>query len=230
MAFKRKISEILLISIKQNVDFDFFIDRIIEWIAQQKTSFDWYDSLVDEQQRLFLKIIHTYSITIFETFNQDFFNEIDNVKTLSKKYVTTTPSKILTFFQNNFKINLETEFKSWDVLKENICRRNVITHNMGRIDKKYQDCINSNLNILNKMIGLDIPHDINYVKMSNNTVAKYIIFTFKKVVQFYNLKDINSVVKSLAEHPYFEEVNPNLLNDESYIVRYKVELLNEEHD
>ncbi len=230
MAFKRKISEILLISIKQNVDFDFFIDRIIEWIAQQKTSFDWYDSLVDEQQRLFLKIIHTYSITIFETFNQDFFNEIDNVKTLSKKYVTTTPYKILTFFQNNFKINLETEFKSWDVLKENICRRNVITHNMGRIDKKYQDCINSNLNILNKMIGLDIPHDINYVKMSNNTVAKYIIFTFKKVVQFYNLKDINSVVKSLAEHPYFEEVNPNLLNDESYIVRYKVELLNEEHD
>jgi len=83
-----------LTSIKQNVDFDFFIDRIIEWIAEQKSSFDWYDSLVDEQKRLFLKIIHTYSITIFETFNQDFFKEIDNVKTLSKKNVTTTPTKI----------------------------------------------------------------------------------------------------------------------------------------
>jgi len=94
MAFKRKISEIFLTSIKQNVDFDFFIDRIIEWIAEQKSSFDWYDSLVDEQKRLFLKIIHTYSITIFETFNQDFFKEIDNVKTLSKKNVTTTPTKI----------------------------------------------------------------------------------------------------------------------------------------
>jgi len=94
MAFKRKISEIFLTSIKQNVDFDFYIDRIIEWIAEQKSSFDWYDSLVDEQKRLFLKIIHTYSITIFETFNQDFFKEIDNVKTLSKKNVTTTPTKI----------------------------------------------------------------------------------------------------------------------------------------
>ena len=66
------------------------------------------------------------------------------------------------------------------------------------------------------------------LKMSNHTVAKYIIFTFKKVAQFYNLKDINSIVKSLAEYPYFGDVNPNLLNDENYIVRYKVELLKED--
>ena len=72
MAFKRKISEIFLTSVKQNVEFDFFIDRIIEWIAEQKSSLDRYDSLVDKQKRLFLKIIHIYSITIFETFNQDF--------------------------------------------------------------------------------------------------------------------------------------------------------------
>ena len=230
MAFKRKISEIFLTSIKQNVDFDFFIDSIIEWIGEQKSSIDWYDSLVDEQKKLFLKIIHIYSITIFETFNQDFFHEIDKAENLSKKYVTTTPSKISTFFQNNFEINVEREFKLWDVLKESICRRNVITHNMGRIDKKYQDCINSNLNILNKMIGSDIPHDINYVKMSNQAVAKYIIFTFKKMAQCYSLKDINSIVKSLVEHPYFGEVNPNLLNDESYIVRTKIKLLKEDHD
>ena len=230
MAFKRKISEIFLTSIKQNVDFDFFIDRIIEWIAEQRSDLDWYNWLVDEQQRLFLKIIHTYSITIFETFNQDFFKEINKVKTLSIKYVTTTPTKISIFFQNNFGINLETEFKLWNVLKENICRRNVITHNMGRIDKKYQKCINSNLNNLDKMIGLDIPHDINYVKMSNHTIAQYIIFTFKKVAQVWNLKDINSIVKSLAEHPYFDDVNPNLLNDESYIIEYKIELLKEDQD
>lgn len=225
MVFEKKISEIFLKSIKQNVDFDFFIDCLIEWIEAQKTKTDWFDSFVDNQNQLFLKISHTYSITIFETFNQDFFNEIHNVKTLSKKYVTTTPSKILTFFINNFKINLETEFRFWNDLKENICRRNVITHNLGRIDEKYQDCINSNLNILNKMIGSDIPHDINYVKMSNHTVANYIIFTFKKVAQFYNLTDIYSIVKSLAEHPYFGDVNPNLLSGEGYIIKYKVEFL-----
>lgn len=225
MAFERKISEIFLMSIKQNVDFDFFIDRMIEWIEKQKTEIDWFDSLVNDQNKLFLKISHTYSITIFETFNHDFFKEIGNIKNLSKKHVTTTPSKILNFFRNNFKIDLETEFKLWNDLKENICRRNVITHNLGRIDIQYQDCINSNLNILNKMIGSDIPHDINYVKMSNHTVANYIIFMFKKIAHFYNLTDINSIVKSLAEHPYFGDVNPSLLNNEGYIIKYKVKIL-----
>ena len=215
-----------MLSIKQNVDFNSFIDLMINWNEKQKTdSVDWYNSIVDNQNKLFLKIIHTYSITIFETFNNDFFYEIDNVKILPKKHVTTTPSKILDFFQSNFKINLETEFNYWNGLKENICRRNVITHNMGRIDKKYQDCISSNLNILNKMIGSDILHDINYVKISNHTVAKYIISTFKKIVEFYNLTDIDSIVKSIANHPYFGDINPNLLNEESYFFEYKVELI-----
>ncbi len=226
MKFEKKISEIFLSSIKQNVDFNFFIDTMINWNEKQKTeSIDWYNSIVDNQNKLFLKIVHIYSITIFETFNQDFFNEIDNVKTLSKKHVTTTPSKMLGFFQSNFKINLETDFNYWNDLKENICRRNVITHNMGRIDKKYQDCISSNLNILNKMIGSDILHDINYVKISNHTVVKYIIFTFKKIVEFYNLINIDSIIKSIANHPNFGEINPNLLNEESYFFEYKVELI-----
>lgn len=52
MAFERKISEIFLMSIKQNVDFDFFIDRMIEWIEKQKTEIDWFDSLVNDQNKL----------------------------------------------------------------------------------------------------------------------------------------------------------------------------------
>ena len=230
MAFERKISEIFLSSIKQSVDFDFFIGVIFHWITEQKSDAEWFDSLVDDQIRLFFKIIHTYSITIFETFNEDFFKEINKVKTLSNKKTSTTPNKIISFFQNNFNINYGTEFKLWDDLKENICRRNIITHNMGRINEKYQNCINSNLNNLNKMVGTDIPHDINYVKRSNHTVANYIIFTFKKIARYYNLKDINSIVKSLAEHPYYGDVNPNLLNDEGYILKYKVEILDEDRD
>ena len=101
---------------------------------------------------------------------------------------------------------------------------------MGRIDKLYQDCINTNKDILDKMIGVDIPHDINYVKNSIHSVVKYTIFTFKKVTQFYNLKDINLVVESLAEHPYYDDVNPNLLNDEYYMFRYKIKLLEDDPD
>ncbi|MFX0104363.1 MAG: hypothetical protein ACFE75_02590 [Candidatus Hodarchaeota archaeon] len=228
--FKKRISKIFLTSIKQNVDFDFFIERIIEWIAEQKTDLDWYNWLVDEQQSLFLKIIHIYSITIFETFNQDFFKAIDKVKTLPNKNVTTTPKKILKFFQNNFQINLEREFNLWDVLKESICRRNVIIHKMGRIDKIYQDCINSKLDILDKMIGSNIPHDINYVKLSNHNIAHYTIFTFKKVTQFYNLTDIDSIIKKLAEHPHYHDVNPNLLNDEGYFFQYRIEIKDEDKD
>lgn len=48
---------------------------------------------------------------------------------------------------------------------------------------------------------------------------------FKKIAHFYNLTDINSIVKSLAEHPYFGDVNPSLLNNEGYIIKYKVKIL-----
>lgn len=231
MSFEREIAEILLSSIKQSADFDFFIDRIIEWNESQKADepIDWYNSIVDDQNNLFLKIVHSYSITIFETFNEDFFKHIRSVKVLSKKRVTTTPSKILDFFLINFNLNLEKEFKLWNDLKEAICRRNVITHNMGRIDEAYQDCINSNLIELNKMIGRDIPHDFEYVKRSNFIVGNYIIFIFKRIVEFYNLKDINGLVKTLADHPYYADVNPNLLEGGGYIIRYKVELIDDKN-
>lgn len=231
MSFERELAEILLTSIKQSGDFDFFIERIIEWNESQKADepIDWYNSIVDNQNKLFLKIVHSYSITIFETFNEDFFKYIRSVKGLLKKRVTTTPSKILQFFHTNFNLNLEKEFKLWNDLKEAICRRNVITHNMGRIDKVYQDCINSKLIDLNKMIGRDIPHDFEYVKRSNFIVGNYIIFIFKRIVEFYNLKNINELVKTLADHPYYADVNPNLLEGEGYILQYKVEFIDDKN-
>ena len=231
MSFEREIVEVLLNSIKQSADFDFFIERIIEWNESQKADeqIDWYNSIVDDQNKLFLKIVHSYNITIFETFNEDIFKCIGSVKTLSKKHVTTTPSKILDFFLINFNLNLEKEFKLWNDLKEAICRRNVITHNMGRIDESYQDCVNSNLIELNKMIGRDIPHDFEYVKRSNFIVGNYIIFIFKRIKEFYNLKDINGLVKTLADHPYYADVNPNLLEGGGYIIQYKVEIIDDKN-
>ncbi len=231
MSFEEEIAEILLTSIKQSGDFDFFIDTIIEWNESQKADepIDWFNSLVDNQNNLFLKIVHSHSITIFETFNEDFFKYIRSVKGLSKKHVSTTPSKILKFFLTNFNLNLEKEFKLWIDLKEAICRRNVIIHNMGRINEVYQDCANSKLIELNKMIGRDVPHDLEYVKRSNYIVGNYIIFIFKKIVEFYNLKDINGVVKKLADHPYYDEVNPDLLDGGGYIVRYKVEFIDDKN-
>ncbi len=217
MEFEERLSVIFLEFIKQTIDFDFFIDQMIKLIEDQREEGFWEDftkSIVKDQNSLFLKIVHIYSITIFETFNREFFTELNKEKTLSKKKFKTTPSKILKFFQNNFQIDLEKEFKLWEDLKENICRRNVIAHNTGKIDQSYIDCINRpNSDIKDKKIGIEIKHNLEYIKKSNDTVGKYIVYTFKNITKFYGFIDIESIVRSIAINGYFDDVNPDLLDD-----------------
>ena len=118
------------------------------------------------------------------------------------------------FYEKNFQINLEEDFKLWLDLRENICRRNVITHNMGGIDQQYINCINDpNSTLKDKMVGIDIEHDLDYIKKSNDTVDKYIVFTFKEIAKFYNFTDIKTTVRTIAENGYFSDVNPDLLDD-----------------
>ena len=211
MDFEERLTFIFLNFIKQSIEFDFFIDRITELIKSQRmggnsSGWDWFNSIIMEQNSLFLKIVHIYSITIFETFNQDFFAELNKEKNLSKKRFKNTPSKILEFFQNNFQIDLENEFKLWEDLREKICRRNVITHNMGKIDQLYIDCINDHNSVLkDKMIGIDIEHNLDYIEKSNETVSKYIVFTFKKIAEFYNAK-ASYVSMKLSILPVFEVI------------------------
>ena len=39
--------------------------------------------------------------------------------------------------------------------------------------------------IHNEMIGKDIKHNLEYIKKSNDTVGKYMVFTFKNIAKFY---------------------------------------------
>ncbi len=49
----------------------------------------------------------------------------------------------------------------YEILRENSCRRNVITYNMGKISQQYIDCINTpNLTPQGKIIGIDIEYDL----------------------------------------------------------------------
>ncbi|TKJ18075.1 MAG: hypothetical protein CEE43_18865 [Promethearchaeota archaeon Loki_b32] len=217
MEFEERLTVIFLEFIKQSIDFKHFIDDITKQIEIQRKDGIWSDlfnSIIKNQNSLFSKIVHIYSITIFETFSREFFDELNKEKNLSKKRFKTTPSKILKFFESNFQINLENEFKLWEDLRENICRRNVIAHNLGKIDQHYIDCMNyPNSVLIDKMIGTDLEHNLLYIKKSNDTVGKYIAFTFKKIAEFYNFIDIESTVRSIAENDYFDDVNPNFLDD-----------------
>ncbi len=123
-----------------------------------------------------------------------------------------TPSSIISYLKTNFEFNIETEFKKWNELKENICRRNVITHNMGKIDEQYIDCADAKKDLEFKNIGREIKHDLEYVKISNENVGRYMVFIFKRISNYYGLKDIKQVVHDLAED-HFPDVNSNLLKD-----------------
>ncbi|NVM44109.1 MAG: hypothetical protein HWN79_04240 [Candidatus Lokiarchaeota archaeon] len=217
MEFEEKLSVIFLEFIKQTIDLEFFIDQMISLIEDQSVEGVWKEvmnSFIPGQNSLFLKIVHIYSITIFETFNREFFNELNEEKNLIRKNFKTTPLKILKFFDANFQINFENEFKIWEELRECICRRNVIAHNMGKIDEAYIECNkHPDMALIDKVIGIDIDHNLEYIKKSNDTVGKYIVFTFKKIAEYYKFIDIESTVKIIAENGYFDDVNSDLLND-----------------
>ena len=73
MKFEERLSVIFLEFIKQTIDFEFFIDQMISLIEDQRVDGVWKDvmnSFIPDQNSLFLKIAHIYSITIFETFNR----------------------------------------------------------------------------------------------------------------------------------------------------------------
>lgn len=83
---------------------------------------------------------------------------------------------------------------------------------MGRIDIKYIDCVDSDISLEGKVIGKEVKHDLKYVKKCNNNVCSYMVFLFKKISDFYSLKDIEKIVYNLAEE-IFQDVNPNILKD-----------------
>ena len=219
MSFERKISFTFLKFINEIIYLEFYLDGIIKLIEAQSKEVDnvgiwksFTDTIITEQNSLLSKIIHIYIITVFETFNKEFFKELNQQKNLNRSNFSITPSKIVSFFQYNFKIDIQIEFKSWMNLKENICRRHVITHNMGKIDQKYIDCVNENKGLKGKIIGKDIIHDLQYVKKSKKNVGNFMIFTFKRISQYFSLKNIKKIVYDLAEKN-FEDINPNLLDD-----------------
>lgn len=217
MEFEERLSFIFLEFIKQTIDFEHFIDDMIKLIEEQREKGLWEDFtnyVIKEQNSMFLKIVHIYSITIFETFNREFFDELNKEKNLLRKIVKTTPSKILKFFKNNFQIEFEKDFSIWEELRECICRRNIIAHNMGKINQAYIRCNNyTDQTLKDKVIGIDIAHNLEYIKKSNDIVGKYIVFTFKKVAEYYKLIDIESTVKNIAQNGSFDDVNSNLLTD-----------------
>ena len=85
---------------------------------------------------------------------------------------------------------------------------------MGKIDQEYIICNNyPDLVLKDKVIGIDIEHNLEYIKKSNDTVGKYIVFTFKKIAAYYKFIDIESTVRNIAKNGYFDDVNPDLLDD-----------------
>jgi len=219
MSFERNISITFLKYIEEIIYLEFYLDGIIELIKGQSKKVNnlgiwksFTDTIINEQKSLLSKMVHIYSITIFETFNKEFFKELNKQKNLNRSNFSIKPSKIISFFEVNFNIDIQKKFKKWNDLKENICRRHVITHNMGKIDTKYIDCVKANNNLEGKIVGKDIKHDLKYVKKSNKNVGKFMTFVFKKISQYFSLKNINKIVYDLAEE-YFPDVNPNLLDD-----------------
>jgi len=218
MRFEKSLSILFLEFVNEIIYLKFYLDGMIKSI-KEKSEDDkagifksFLESIFNDQKSLLSKIVHIYSITIFETFNKEFFKEINDHYNLIQSNFSITPSKIISFCKTNFNIDINNEFSKWNDLKENICRRHVIAHNMGKIDIKYIDCVDIDKSLEGKVIGKEVKHDLEYVKKCNNNVCSYMVFLFKKISDYYSLKDIEKIVYNLAEE-IFQDVNPNILKD-----------------
>ena len=82
-----------------------------ELIEDQKKDGTWgnvYNWIIEDQNSFFLKIVHIYSITIFETFSQEFFTELNKEKILSKKMFVKNVAMSFTIKIEHILINKKT--------------------------------------------------------------------------------------------------------------------------
>jgi len=202
-------------------DIVFFMGEIIRLIQNQREKIEIFkplmEVLINFEKPIFLKMVHIYVITIYESFNKEFFLILQkNKNEFSKERIgeipKANPYHLKKYLKKSIGLQINRNFRVWETFRENICRRHVIIHKKGIIDKKYTKCIGSNNSkLIGKRIGREINHDTGYVLNCVNNIREYIVFVFKTIIDYYfNLKEIDVILKNIiTEHGL--EVNPDIL-------------------
>lgn len=226
MYLKYNLSTIFLDYVDKIIDIESYIDTILKYIKEQRIKKGIFKRSKRVQLKKdsmnFLKIIHIYIITIYESFNREFYSNLQETKSeFEKKKLPKAGVKYLSeFLEKSIKIDIKNDFKYWKYFREHVCRRNVIAHSMGVIDKDYIKCnklIKSNLK--EKVIGENIYHGILYIKLCLNNIVRYFIFIiknnfkfllFRKIIELIdnnNVKSFENLINKVKEiQEYYERI------------------------
>lgn len=85
--------------------------------------------------------------------------------------------------KNKFNINLEEDFKYWNVLRENYYRRNIVVHNNVKISEVYLKKMNLPAEKLNQELDIDP----GYVHFCSYNIGAYLDYIFNKIKDKFNL-------------------------------------------
>ncbi|KKM87138.1 hypothetical protein LCGC14_1271950 [marine sediment metagenome] len=85
--------------------------------------------------------------------------------------------------KNKFSIDLEQDFKHWNVLREKYYRRNIVVHYNGKISEAYLKKMNLPAEKLNQELDIDP----GYVHFCSYSIGTYLNFVFNKIKDKFNL-------------------------------------------
>ena len=127
------------------------------------------------------------------------FDSLENLhKYLAEKITNKLGYKDIDKFKNflseQYNINLDKEFESWEALRDNYYRRNIIVHNHGRISEL---CIKK-LNISPDLLNSKPIMNIDYLAEASNNLKSYMDFIFITIKEKFNL---DTSVRRFAPFP-----------------------------
>ncbi|MFX1344264.1 MAG: hypothetical protein ACFFBC_14425 [Promethearchaeota archaeon] len=89
------------------------------------------------------------------------------------------------FLKKKFKIEIISEFKDWEKLRESYYRRNVVVHNRSKVSNDYINKINNyGPTDLNK--ELKVTYE--YIEQCHDYIWNYIEWIFKEIIQKFKLE------------------------------------------
>ena len=102
--------------------------------------------------------------------------------------------KLKDYISKRYNINLETDFKKWEALRDNYYRRNIIVHNNGRISEL---CIKK-LNISPDLLNSKPTMNIDYLADASSNIQNYMDYIFKCFKEKFKL---DTSVRRFAPFP-----------------------------
>lgn len=203
--FKLKIGRIYLSYVRLLLDLKDFIYNTpiaIRTAKEKRIKFETsryerysLEKIIDWDTKLIFEMSVIKIISEYENFLVKYFYEISKV---DEKYKLPSDTKnnalnikiFAEFLENTFGFNISEELKCWEELVESYYRRNIYTHNRGRINRTYLANVK---NPPKKQGSLEI--DLSYIlSCIVNFVELFKYLFLRIVVSYFHCHDVDNIL------------------------------------